>query len=119
MVRKRKEFTAKTKLLAFERCGGFCEKCKGSFNGKKPEYDHILPDALGGDNSLVNCQVLCKVCHTAKTTKQDVPAISKTKRLSLSVKGIKQKGNHKRGKGTHERVAKTELPKRPLYAPAN
>lgn len=49
--------------------------------GNGPEYDHILPDALGGEPTLENCAVLCRTCHSAKTSKKDVPQIAKAKRV--------------------------------------
>lgn len=75
----RKEFTASVKLEAWERCGGFCADCLTKIIGR-PEYDHIIPDALGGEPTLDNCQVLCSKCHRLKTSERDVPRIAKTKR---------------------------------------
>ena len=49
--------------------------------GKKPEVDHIVPLALGGDPvGFDNNQVLCYDCHKEKT-KIDVGAIAKQKRI--------------------------------------
>jgi 5-methylcytosine-specific restriction protein A len=48
--------------------------------GNGPEFDHRIPCAEGGDNSLENCDVLCRNCHGAKT-KKDVPRIAKGKRI--------------------------------------
>jgi 5-methylcytosine-specific restriction protein A len=67
----RKEFGAKVKKLAWQRCGGFCEgkNCGlplGPLN--RPNYDHIVADGLGGDNTLENCQVLGELCCHAKKT---------------------------------------------------
>lgn len=65
----RKEFTPKTKREAFKRSDGICEanRCSTRILRTTCEYDHILPDALGGDNSLSNCACLCKECHSVKT----------------------------------------------------
>ena len=73
----RSNFTRTTMLAAWERSGGYCER---KINGKRadgcgrkifpsdgPEYDHIIADEHGGDNSLDNCQVLCVWCHKPKT----------------------------------------------------
>ena len=76
----RREFPTKVKLAAWERCGGFCECCRAKIAGRKPEYDHILPDALGGEPTLDNCRVMCSKCHRLKTSGEDVPRIAKTKR---------------------------------------
>jgi len=42
--------------------------------------DHIIPIALGGDNSYENMQPLCFNCHARKTV-HDVARIKSTKRL--------------------------------------
>lgn len=76
----RREFTPKIKLAAWERCGGHCQKCTARILGR-PEYDHILPDALGGEPVLENCQVLCSKCHRLKSSGEDVPRIAQTKRI--------------------------------------
>lgn len=76
----RKEFSRKTRAQAFERCGGHCEGCGAKLKVGEAEYDHTLPDALGGDNSLENCTVFCSVCHKPKT-KQDIQRIRKADRV--------------------------------------
>jgi 5-methylcytosine-specific restriction endonuclease McrA len=53
-------------------------------------YDHIIPDGLGGEPTLDNCQVLCKSCHNLKTAKTDVPRIAKAKRIYDRDIGIKK-----------------------------
>lgn len=46
----------------------------------RPEVDHTVPIALGGDSiGFDNHQVLCRLCHKHKT-KQDIKAIAKFKR---------------------------------------
>lgn len=75
----RREFSGKVKLAAWERCGGNCEACRARIIGRA-EYDHILPDALGGEPTLENCAVLCSKCHRIKTSTGDVPRIAKAKR---------------------------------------
>lgn len=78
----RAEFSNTTRRKAFDRAKGLCEQCGLDFakTGKKPEYDHRLPCALGGRNDLPNCVVLCAHCHGVKTTKEDVPRIRKADR---------------------------------------
>jgi 5-methylcytosine-specific restriction endonuclease McrA len=76
----RQEFSAKVKVAAFERAGGRCENCRNIIR-YGAQYDHRVPDAVGGEPTIDNCQVLCKTCHGAKTAKQDIPAIAKTKRI--------------------------------------
>lgn len=77
----RREFSKRVKLDAWHRSAGNCEICTVKiFGGNGPHYDHILPDALGGDATLENCQVLCKTCHGGKTARDDIPRISKARR---------------------------------------
>jgi 5-methylcytosine-specific restriction endonuclease McrA len=76
----RREFHPKIKLAAWDRCGGKCETCLTRIIGR-PEYDHVLPDWLGGDPTLENCRVLCAKCHRLKTSTEDVPRIAQTKRI--------------------------------------
>jgi 5-methylcytosine-specific restriction endonuclease McrA len=90
MSRARNEFSAKTKVQAFDRAGGCCEECGVTIRpGNGPEFDHIVPDAIGGGNDLNNCRVLCRPCHGTKTAKHDIPAISKTKRIAAKHIGAK------------------------------
>lgn len=116
----RKNFTKNTKLAAWSRAGGHCEVCGAKITAANgpTQYDHIVPDALGGDNSLENCQVLCKrPCHDLKTHKPidgDVPRIAKAqrgyeKRANVREKrgrplpGTKASGFRKKMDGTVER----------------
>jgi 5-methylcytosine-specific restriction protein A len=91
---ERAEFSPKTKLLAFRRAGGCCEKCGNKIVGSRGpvQYDHIIPAAIGGSNELDNCQVLCKrPCHDLKTHKTDVPEIARSARLEKKAAGIKKR----------------------------
>ena len=88
----RQEFPAKVKLAAFERSGGTCESCRIKIRpGIGPQYDHRIADAIGGHATLENCQVLCIACHAAKTRTDDVPKISKSKRIRGAVANVKTK----------------------------
>ena len=73
----RKAIPAATIRAVLERSDGVCE-AEGC---KKPgkEYDHITPQALGGDNSAENIQLLCRKCHVAKT-KTDAATVTKADR---------------------------------------
>jgi 5-methylcytosine-specific restriction endonuclease McrA len=91
----RLEFSKSTMRDAMKRAEGLCEgilptgeRCGFPVDHKK-HFDHIVPAALGGDNSLQNCAVLCIPCHDAKTRKIDVPMIAKAKRVSDKHHGIK------------------------------
>lgn len=49
-----------------ERYGEKCQKCNSEDN---LSIDHIIPLALGGNNSVENIQILCKSCNSKKSTK--------------------------------------------------
>jgi 5-methylcytosine-specific restriction enzyme A len=85
----RREFSVKTKMLATARSHGHCEGCTAPLVPGHRHYDHIVPDQLGGEPTLENCQVLCTACHSVKTAKQDIPAIAKAKRREVSHLGAK------------------------------
>lgn len=88
----RREFSKAVKIQAFGRAKGFCENeaCGARLLPHKMHYDHLIPDALGGEPTLDNCQVLCLPCHGEKTAKHDVPTIAKAKRIHIrNVMGIK------------------------------
>ena len=54
--------------LAWERCGGRCEKCGRPITQQTAECDHIVPVADGGSDELGNLEYLCEAaCHPAKT----------------------------------------------------
>lgn len=92
----RREFNKRTMREAFERSEGCCEgllasgeRCNANLKHKPYHFDHIIPDAIGGDNSLTNCAVLCIECHKDKTAKRDIPIIAKSKRNYDKYRGIK------------------------------
>src|SRR4051812_3083298 len=76
----RREFTKAIKIAAFQRSAGRCEVCTAKLFPGNIEYDHRIPDALGGDPTLDNAVCLCRACHSVKTAKHDVPAIARAKR---------------------------------------
>lgn len=92
----RHEFSKKTMGEAYERSEGLCEGILASGErccfpvDRRKHFDHIIPDALGGDNSLINCAVLCLPCHGKKTQKIDAPMIAKAKRNYNKHRGIRK-----------------------------
>lgn len=86
----RREFSAKVKADAFTRAAGRCEGCTARLFVGKFAYDHVIPDAMGGEPTLENCKVLCLACHGEKTAGVDVPAIAKVKRIRQRHLGIKR-----------------------------
>jgi 5-methylcytosine-specific restriction protein A len=87
----REEFSRKTKLEAFTRCGGRCEGCGARLRPGHFDYDHDKPSAFGGDASIANCRVLCSGCHGTKTFTQDIPRIAKSNRIRKREAGIKKR----------------------------
>jgi 5-methylcytosine-specific restriction endonuclease McrA len=89
----RREFPARIRLAAFQRAGGICEApgCQTKLRPGDLYYDHIIPDALGGEPVLSNCQCLCKSHHDPKTATEDVPRIAKMKRQQRAHLGAKRK----------------------------
>ena len=70
-----------------------CVKCDRKVGEKlRPEFDHVTPLILGGQNRESNIQLLCHECHGAKT-KLDVKLKAKVARvrtkLSLGIKTAK------------------------------
>ena len=66
----RLEFTKQTMREALTRSSGFCEgilsggeRCNANLWQKPRHFDHVIPCAIGGDNSLQNCACLCVECH--------------------------------------------------------
>lgn len=86
----RREFPTKVRLKAFARSGGFCETCRARLWVGHIHYDHVIPDALGGEPTYENCAVLCDGCHAEKTRTEDVPRIAKAKRQQAAHLGAKQ-----------------------------
>ena len=87
----RSEFSKSTMFAAYDRSNGNCEMCGVPFAGRSPQYDHRLPDYLGGDNSLDNCACICVKCHKTKTSDEDRPRIDKTRRLLEKKAGVRRK----------------------------
>lgn len=89
----RREFPNAVKAQAHLRAGGCCELCKSGIKLRVGDifYDHRIPDGLGGEPTLENCQVLCRSHHDTKTRKHDVPNIAKVKRIRARAAGIRKR----------------------------
>lgn len=87
----RREFPKRIRIAAWDRCHGFCEGkgCGLPLQPHRYHFDHDLADRLGGEPTLENCRVLCEACHSVKTTKRDVPAIAKAKRIYEKRHGLR------------------------------
>lgn len=92
--RKRREFPAKVKLAAWDRCKvngvPHCEGCHLRIIGRG-QYDHDLADGLSGEPTLENCKVLCSKCHLRKTVEHDRPLMEKADRIAKKNAGMKRK----------------------------
>ncbi len=77
----RSEFSRKVKAEALERAKQRCGSCGIPLTPSTGiEFDHRIPDAVGGANSVANCVPLCRNCHGGKT-RTDVKEIARTKRI--------------------------------------
>ncbi|MBS0257214.1 MAG: HNH endonuclease [Proteobacteria bacterium] len=94
----RTEFSRKTKQEALQRSGLRCEAAGTRYGFEEAQrcncslslgvqYDHAVPDALGGDNSLDNCLAICVQCHRFKT-RNDVKQIAKSNRQRDKASGV-------------------------------
>lgn len=83
----RLEFPAKVRDAAAKRADGKCEICGLPFKGR-PQFDHVLPAALGGEPTLANCRAICVECHKAKTA-DDIGRIRKADRQRKAANGAK------------------------------
>src|SRR6187401_1592035 len=86
----RVEFTKKTRVAAWQRADGHCERCGAILVIGKFAFDHITPSEFSHDNSLENIQCLCAACHQTKTSTVDVPAIAKSNRIRSTAAGIRR-----------------------------
>ncbi|MGM5010012.1 HNH endonuclease signature motif containing protein [Rhizobium sp. 969_B3_N1_2] len=130
----RTEFNRETRREALKRSGQKCEasgprygleqrqRCNCSLS-LGVQYDHDVPDQLGGDNSLENCRAVCVQCHKIKT-RGDIRQIRKSDRQRDKASGvirpaakIKSPGFPKSSKSTC-RIEKPPLPPRALFKPA-
>lgn len=89
----RREFSADVRRAAWKRCNGRCEAkgCGAKLQVGKFQYDHIVPDGLGGEPTLENCQVLCAAHHEAKTIEQDRPIMQKADNIKAKHLDFKPK----------------------------
>ncbi len=60
-----------TKRLVFERAKGLCEYClcPASHSSSSFSIEHILPIAIGGENSFENLACSCQGCNNLKYIK--------------------------------------------------
>jgi 5-methylcytosine-specific restriction endonuclease McrA len=127
----RTEFTRSTKRAALDRSGLKCEASGPRYGFKEGQrcncslslgvqFDHAVPDALGGDNSLENALAICVQCHKFKT-RNDIKQIRKSDRQRDKATGVLRPKQSIRSapfpktERAERRQTKTPLPHRPLY----
>ncbi len=76
---------------------GRCEGCNAVLVPSGYQFDHGVPDGLGGRPTLDNCVVLCSdgpdSCHGKKTAGRDVPMIARADRIGKKWRGEKVSRN--------------------------
>lgn len=91
LAEMRREFSKETRRLAAERAKSRCELCGGLLQSGLYFYDHVIPDAMLGEPTLQNCQVICKTCHNNKTH-DDRKTIAKSNHVRERHYNLKKRG---------------------------
>lgn len=116
----RTEFSRKTRKAALLRSGLRCEasgprygldegqRCNCSLS-LGVQYDHDVPDQLGGDNSLENCRAVCVGCHRLKT-RGDVKQIRKSDRQRDKHSGVIRPAGKIKSPGFAKKAKAEKLP---------
>ncbi|MGZ6696092.1 MAG: HNH endonuclease [Solirubrobacteraceae bacterium] len=60
---RRRPVPRELRQAVFARDGGRCAECGAAFD---LQYDHVIPLALGGADTVENLQLLCAPCNQAK-----------------------------------------------------
>lgn len=115
---KRMEFTHKVKAQIIARANGKCEKCSATLKTGEGEVDHILPCALGGEATVANGRLLCRVCHVEKTA-DDIRRVRKSDRQrDKSTGAVRPKSALAGRKSPKPALTKIVQQRRSLYEPA-
>lgn len=131
----RHEFSRETRREALKRSGIKCEASGpryGLAEGQRcncslslgVQYDHDVPDQLGGDNSLENCRAVCVQCHKIKT-RGDIKQIRKSDRQRDKASGVVRPAGKIKSAGfpisesAAKRQTKIPLAPRALFKPAD
>lgn len=111
----RVEFSRKTRRAIIDRAAGRCEKCRAALKTGEGEVDHILPCSLGGEATVANGRLLCRVCHVEKTA-DDIRRTRKADRQRDRASGAIRPKQKIRSAGFAKKPART--PKQSLPQPA-
>lgn len=117
-MNKRMEFTRKIKAQIIARANGRCKKCSAMLKTGEGEVDHILPCALGGEATVANGRLLCRVCHVEKTA-GDIKAIRKSDRQRDKASGAVRPKSALAGRKRPKPALTKTLPPRAMFAPIN
>lgn len=109
--RERKEFSQAVRKAAFARCcrqgtePGVpqCENCGNVLRAGGIIYEHVQPDGLGGEPTLENCRVHCRVCADVKTFTEDNPRMAKADRVLKRAYGLLPKKRKIQSRGFERR----------------
>ncbi|MCF7647276.1 HNH endonuclease [Bacillus subtilis] len=112
----RLEFTRKVKAQIIARANGKCEKCSAILKTGEGEVDHILPCALGGEATVANGRLLCRVCHVEKTA-GDIKAIRKSDRQRDKANGAIRPKSALAGRKRPKPALTKTLPPRAMFVP--
>jgi 5-methylcytosine-specific restriction endonuclease McrA len=115
---KRMEFSRKDKAKIIARANGKCEKCYAMLKTSEGEVDHILPCALGGEATVANGRLLCRVCHVEKTA-GDIKAIRKSDRQRDKASGAVRPKSSLAGRKQPKPALRKTLPPRAMFVPIN
>ncbi|MDP8251195.1 HNH endonuclease [Pseudochrobactrum saccharolyticum] len=113
---KRMEFTRKVKAQIIARANGKCEKCSAVLKTGEGEVDHILPCALGGEATVANGRLLCRVCHIEKTA-DDIRRVRKSDRQRDKATGAVRPKSVVSGRKSPKPALTKTLPPRAMFAP--
>ena len=87
---KRKPRSAMFRLKVFEAAGGACHICERKIqSGEGWEVEHVIPLALGGEDTEANMRPAHKDCHGRKT-RADNASWTKAKRVRAKHLGIRK-----------------------------
>lgn len=88
----RRKLSVMRRLKVFEDAGGTCHICELKVrSGEGWDVEHVIPLALGGEDTAANMRPAHKDCHADKT-KADAASWSKAKRVKAKSLGIRKAG---------------------------